>query len=251
MPPKKLHPAPDETVRGGGNEPTIYIRELSGYGHLRNLAQTTNFRSEPLSHEQGGNHTISAELAARLTGRDLQLVQEWASTGESFIALVWVFPGSDYPEFRTRHLIVTGTGSGNVSFSGGIAWAQTIWKNYQKFQAANYHRPMHQGMTSRAGRIELDPSCAPQTGSDLKCPNSLVTAPLQQQAAASSTNKDDNWNDKMATRQLQTEKLAKMYEDAQAKFELNGDTSGFLAVLREARHFPEVWDPLGIPRFQF
>ncbi|KAL2263618.1 hypothetical protein VTK26DRAFT_5980 [Humicola hyalothermophila] len=130
MPPDEAYAAGDES------RPTICVQRLSGYGQLADLSQAMSYLLEPLIHDPGSPHTISALLVALLSDLDLQLVQTWARTGECFIKLVWIFRGSSYPKFTTRHLLVLGTDTPCVSFSGGVAWAQRILKSAQGFQAA-------------------------------------------------------------------------------------------------------------------
>lgn len=287
------------------------------------LAQPKKYYMETLSHEPGGSNTISAQLVAALRGCDLPTVQSWATGGECFLELVWVFPGSNFPQFTTRHLLVLGTNSSFVSFSGGIAWAQRIWKNSQPFQIAEppVYRCLYQALPlpmhararqklplqpllrncpafcqrSRSGYLQQATTLQPSGRADdelsvcseLTCattisdadtdgpsdsasdwngpevhsidwpengPSSLDwTEPWQTPFAASGSSfTEDDWNDDtMAKEQLQTELLQRQNRDAQAMFARNGDTSGFLQLIRTANQLLGSQEPTGLPRFQF
>lgn len=88
----------------------------------------------PSSHDPNRLHTISALLVCLLSGWDLHMVQNLANTGTCFIKLDWGFPGLEYPSFTTRHLLTGIGGFTEVSFSGGLDWAQKTVKNARAFQ---------------------------------------------------------------------------------------------------------------------
>ncbi|KAK4134950.1 hypothetical protein BT67DRAFT_287280 [Trichocladium antarcticum] len=104
----------------------ICIQAVSVYGQPGVLAQGLECPIQPRSHGPGGSHTISVGIVSRMSGRDVQTIRDLASIGEWFIKLDWTFPGHTYPKFTTRHLLVLDSGSGDVSFSGGLKWARRI-----------------------------------------------------------------------------------------------------------------------------
>ncbi|KAK3303538.1 uncharacterized protein B0T15DRAFT_576861 [Chaetomium strumarium] len=121
----------------------ISIQAVSVYGETGVLAEPLGYFVEAQGHEPGGSHVISAQLVASLSGYELRVIQKWAKTGEHFIRLDWTFPGHTYPKFTTRHTLDSGEASGDVSFSGGLDWAQRMLNVTQALQlprhAASFH----------------------------------------------------------------------------------------------------------------
>jgi hypothetical protein len=112
----------------------ISIQAISVYGETGVLARPLGYFVEVQSHEPGRPHVISTQLLASLSGYELRAIQKWASTGERFIKLEWTLPGHDYPKFTTRHALGSREASGDVSFSGGLDWAQRMLKAIQGLQ---------------------------------------------------------------------------------------------------------------------
>ncbi|KAK4248522.1 hypothetical protein C7999DRAFT_31014 [Corynascus novoguineensis] len=123
---------------------TIIIHGLSVYNQPRGLpAQSRAWAVQPLSHKAGGHHIISAHLVALKGGYDLSAVQEWAKSGDCFAKLDWTFPDCNYPKFATRHLLSPNSSSdgGDVSFSGGLGWAEKMLEAIKMLNATNYPDP--------------------------------------------------------------------------------------------------------------
>ncbi|KAL2194290.1 hypothetical protein P885DRAFT_80297 [Corynascus similis CBS 632.67] len=136
--PSTLAAAPNPTTE------TIIIHELSVYNRPRGLpAQSRAWAVQPLRHEAGGHHTISVDLVALKGGYDVSAVQEWAKSGNCFAKLDWTFPNCNYPKFATRHLLrpSSSSGGGDVSFSGGLAWAEKMLEAIKMLNATNYPDP--------------------------------------------------------------------------------------------------------------
>ncbi|KAL2150695.1 hypothetical protein VTH82DRAFT_7258 [Thermothelomyces myriococcoides] len=125
------------------NETTIVIRALSVYGQPPcQPVQGPSKPLKPLSHEPGVPHTVSVGLVVIWGGYDEHTVRHWAETGECFARLDWGFPNCNYPKFTTRHLLIDESeSSADVSFSGGLAWAEKMLEAFKQLNATNYPDP--------------------------------------------------------------------------------------------------------------
>ncbi|KXX83311.1 hypothetical protein MMYC01_200043 [Madurella mycetomatis] len=112
----------------------ICIRSISVYGRTGVLAQSLEYSVPPSSHDEGGPNTISAVLVSRLSNYDVQTVRNWANTTSCYIRTVWGYPGYEYPNFTTRHLLTDDGVHGEVSFRGGLDWALRILENAKAFE---------------------------------------------------------------------------------------------------------------------
>ncbi|KAL2174524.1 uncharacterized protein P884DRAFT_314454 [Thermothelomyces heterothallicus CBS 202.75] len=125
------------------NETTIIIQAVSVYGQPPGLSVQAPVKPlKPLSHEPGGPHTVSVRLVALRGGYDEHTVRRWAETGQCFVRLDWGFPNCNYPKFTTRHLLTSsGASSGDVSFSGGLDWAERMLNALKQLHATDYPDP--------------------------------------------------------------------------------------------------------------
>jgi hypothetical protein len=112
----------------------IHLHAVSVYEKPGVAAQSLGYLIKPVSHGPGHPHLISIHILALLLDYRIEILKQWAAAGDCFIKLVWIFPGWNHPEFTTRHLLVTDTAPGHVSFSGGLGWAEDMWKAAQRLQ---------------------------------------------------------------------------------------------------------------------
>jgi len=108
-----------------GDERIIAVQKLSIYGFDSPPARSPSTCVKAASFPPGDTHTVSVRLAAKLTNFSLGLLLNWASTGDCFCKLEWIFPSYKFPKFTTRHVLVQ-EGTDDVSFSGGLNWAIKI-----------------------------------------------------------------------------------------------------------------------------
>ncbi|KAK0629166.1 hypothetical protein B0T17DRAFT_179121 [Bombardia bombarda] len=156
----RLETSGDALSRGGntaGKVTTICVRRASVYRTGEQLTRSPEVYVEASSHAPGGTHTISVHFVALMSGFDLRIIQMWASTGEYFVKLEWIFPqhNSEYPKLTTRHLLTPEEIAPDVSFSGGLEWAENLRKHVQSLQnAAPFSSPhnQHQGGCLSPGR---------------------------------------------------------------------------------------------------
>ncbi|KAH6843114.1 hypothetical protein B0I37DRAFT_212197 [Chaetomium sp. MPI-CAGE-AT-0009] len=265
----------------------IYLYSLSVYERPGLTAQGLGCLIKPLSHELGRPHSISVHILANLLGCSIENLKQWTEASECFVKMVWIFPGWDHPRFTTRHLVVTDTAPGNVSFSGGLDWAVKMWKAAQRFQPPSCPflgrqippgwnpGPPHGGpklplqpvpfMDLAKWKLER-PALADPTGHGLRGRADDEVSEFSEPASDSSAIfsepsetadpefGEDSWSNELedssrAERQLQLDALRRKRREAEALYARNGDTSGLLAVLATASQSPDNWDASGMPRF--
>ncbi|KAL2161957.1 hypothetical protein VTH06DRAFT_7742 [Thermothelomyces fergusii] len=144
--------APGSVVTNGRQETTIVIRALSVCGKPpRRTAQGALTALKPLSHGPGGPHTVSVRLVALGSGYDEHTVRGWAETGRCFVRLDWGFPDCNYPRFTTRHLLTRPAASpADVSFSGGLGWAERMLAAFKQLNATGFSDPPPLPLSLRA-----------------------------------------------------------------------------------------------------
>jgi len=136
----------------------ISLHSVSIYERLGVATQSLGYIIKPVSHGPGRPHLISIHILALLLNRPLETLKQWAAASDCFIKLVWTFPGWNHPEFITRHLVVTDTAPGYVSFSGGLNWAEDMWKAAQRLQPPTCpYISGHQTLTPRWDRAAFPP----------------------------------------------------------------------------------------------
>ena len=116
----------------------ISLHSVSVYEKPGVAAQSLGYLIKPVSHGPGRLHLISTHILALLLNYPPETLKQWAAAGDCFIKLVWTFPGWERPQFTTRHLLVTDTALGHVSFYDGLGWAENMWKAVNPPQPQTY-----------------------------------------------------------------------------------------------------------------
>ncbi|KAK4241482.1 hypothetical protein C8A03DRAFT_41096 [Achaetomium macrosporum] len=257
----------------------ICIQAISVYGEAGVLARPLGHLVEGWNHGSGGSHAISAKFVASLSGYEVRVIQEWARSGEHFIKLDWTFPGHNYPKFTTRHTLDPGEASGDVSFSGGLDWAQRMLKvtlglqlpstptsfpagrvplpalpPYQPYWSAGPAFPgtptykVPDPADDQASVCSELTSATTISDADGSCLSSDL-ASTSQPSLSGSLPLQDWTEDDLVQHQLQIDMLHRQRRDAEAMYANNGDTSGLLAVMTAASQSIANWDSFGMPRF--
>lgn len=113
------HQFPNSTK---GGESVICVQRLLIYGLDSAQVQPLNDHVKTTSLATEARHTVSVRLAARLTRFSASFLLGWASTGERFCQLEWIFQDFQFPKFTTRHVLVEEEAT-EIGFAGGLKWA--------------------------------------------------------------------------------------------------------------------------------
>ncbi|KAL2166062.1 hypothetical protein VTG60DRAFT_3335 [Thermothelomyces hinnuleus] len=255
----------------------IYTRGQSSILRLSVIGQPPGLPTQEtvqlvnaLSHEPEVGHTVSVQLVALRGGYDTETVQRWAETGQCFVELHWTFPDCNYPKFTTHHLLISPSGNpGDISFSGGLGWAEGLLKAMKLLNATDHPDPddRRPGYVSR--QLDDDQVSNSSAATSLTTTSDASIAfsePAELPNGTGDKNEEQadngNYNDNADGRssssinqaeelqlQLQLELLSRQRREAEARYARNGDASGLLAVLAAARQSSRYWDSSGLPRF--